>query len=69
MAISNDECMCAARSDKLEGVVVRPAANLADLRAAAAVRAACFYTYPKDRSEMSTRTHRKMKLDQVCWFP
>lgn len=32
-------------------------------RAAAAVRAASFYTYPTDRSELAIRAHVRMKVD------
>ena len=35
----------------------------AELRAAAAVRAASFYSYPPDRSEFATRAHARMKTD------
>lgn len=45
-------------------VTVRPAANFADLRAAAGVRVSCFNLYPEDRSEYSKQNHRKLKLDQ-----
>lgn len=35
----------------------------AEYRAAAAVRAASFYTYPTDRSELAIRAHVRMKVD------
>jgi hypothetical protein len=44
-------------------VEVYPAANMADLRAAAAVRAVSFTVYDKDRSEFSKQSHRKMTMD------
>jgi len=35
----------------------------ADIRGAACVRALCFYSYPKDRSEFSIRAHRLTKIE------
>ena len=35
----------------------------AELRAAAAVRAAAFYTYPPDRSAFTVASHRRVRLD------
>ena len=42
---------------------VQPAANMNDLSAAAAVRAASFNVYAEDRSEFSKQSHRKMTMD------
>jgi hypothetical protein len=43
-------------------VEVYPAANMADLHAAAAVRTVSFTVYNKDRSEFSKQSHRKMTM-------
>lgn len=45
-------------------ITYRQAADAADLRASASVRALSFHVYDKDRNEYVLRTHRKMKLDQ-----
>mmetsp|Transcript_5731 Transcript_5731/g.16397 ORF Transcript_5731/g.16397 Transcript_5731/m.16397 type:complete len:484 (-) Transcript_5731:949-2400(-) len=45
-------------------VTIRQAVSSAELRAAAHLRVASFYSYPLDRSEFSARSHRRMKTNQ-----
>jgi len=44
-------------------LLVRESSSSADLRAAAALRAASFYTYPAGRSAFAAASHQRMKLD------
>eukprot|EP01025_Chloroclados_australasicus_P064302 TRINITY_DN8576_c0_g1_i3.p1 TRINITY_DN8576_c0_g1~~TRINITY_DN8576_c0_g1_i3.p1 ORF type:complete len:334 (+),score=25.40 TRINITY_DN8576_c0_g1_i3:130-1002(+) len=42
---------------------IRQAMDTSEFRAAAYLRASCFYTYQEDRSEFAQRAHRRMKAD------
>jgi ribosomal protein S18 acetylase RimI-like enzyme len=44
-------------------LVIRRSGSPAELRAAAALRAAAFYTYPEGRSAFAAASHQRMKLD------
>ena len=44
-------------------IVIKTTESDAEIRGASCVRALCFYSYPKDRSEFSIRAHRLTKID------
>ena len=50
-----------------KSVIVRPAFSSAEYRAAAYLRAQCFYgdSYPEGRSEFTRRSHVRMKADEM----
>ena len=60
--LRDDGCRGGVRRIAGIPVEVYPAANMADLYAAAAVRTVSFTVYNKDRSEFSKQSHRKMTM-------
>ncbi|CAK9279398.1 unnamed protein product [Sphagnum jensenii] len=56
----------AIRPSLREVVVFQEGKSPEHLRAAAYLRAMCFYTYPEGRSEEALKLHRKMKAEDEC---
>jgi hypothetical protein len=48
------------------GWAVHEAQSSAELRAAAAVRAAAFYTYPTDRSAFTVASHQRVRCVAIA---